>query len=216
MSVCRVLQVHTYHIILCAFNLLLVLFLAVLCEVVINVCSPKASKVFLVELSPSNCCTNFKSTVYVRLFNLSRLSVKRPQVASRCVLKTDGCTQDVVCWHRWQWETKRHLGAWRQVRLARVTHLVSNRNQTSARRHILRQPSVVFTFGVRCCLVWLCSGSVGSISTHTACSPTFSAQWSQCHLCDIRKRNDCKCWKKKKRVQPHWNKAAVAWCHKDV
>lgn len=47
--------------------------------------------------------------------------------------------QDIVCWHRWQWEAKRHLGAWRQVRLAPVFHLVLNGNQTSARRHILRQ-----------------------------------------------------------------------------
>lgn len=54
-------------------------------------------------------------------------------------IKADGCMQDIVCWHRWQWETKRHLGAWRQVRLAPVIHLVSNSNQTSARRHILRQ-----------------------------------------------------------------------------
>lgn len=73
-------------------------------------------------------------------------------------IKADGCMQDIVCWHRWQWETKRYLGAWRQVRLAPVILLV----QTTTRPPPAATSSVkllIYCFSFSdfslCCLVRL-------------------------------------------------------------
>lgn len=129
------------------------------------------------------------------------------------IIKADGCTQDVVCWHRWQWETKRHLGAWRQVRLAPVTHLQPDLHPPP---HPPSNLSLLFSFRSWVFYLYFCNRMLLSRAAvynideqktfitraalrhaNSSCATETAAIliccWSHCHLCqhDVINNKSC-------------------------
>lgn len=119
-------------------------------------------KTFGPSVLSSHCQARRLTTVALRRLQpgllASLLAVCHARV---CLIKADGCMQDIVCWHRWQWETKRHLGARRQVRLAPVIHPpVAGSNRTAAAAAAAAPSSssslvLSFVLSSFCCLVRL-------------------------------------------------------------